>query len=135
TIAAPIAIRRIASKFVPLLNLFINYYPLKWQEFEKETNGKWVGYKKIPINIATKVKNLIKDMKKGLPDIESPAILFQGRLDLDITSSSMDKIYDIIGSKDKRKIWLENSGHSILNIPDHQRIFSELVKFISEICN
>ncbi|MFX1455146.1 MAG: alpha/beta hydrolase [Promethearchaeota archaeon] len=135
SIATPMAIRRIASKFVPLFKIFIKYYPLKWRKLKEETNGKWIGYRKIPLNIATKVMRLIKEMKKRLPNIESPIILFQGRLDLEIKSNSMDKIYDVIGSKNKRKIWLENSGHSILNIPDHQRIFSELVKFISEICN
>ncbi len=74
-------------------------------------------------------------MKKVLLKIEYPVLLPQGRLDLDIKPYSMDVIFNRINSKTKRKIWLENNDHSILNSPDHQRIFSELIKFISEICN
>ena len=86
------------------------------------------------LNIATKVKVLLKEMKKVLLKIECPALLLQGRLDSDIKPNSMDEIFNRINSKNKRKIWLENNDHSILNSPDHQRIFSELIKFISEIC-
>jgi carboxylesterase len=135
TISAPIGIKRFAAKFVPFLKIFVKFYPLKWKKLKKETNGKWVGYKKLPLNVATKIQVLLKEMKKILPKIKCPTILFQGRLDLDIKPKSMDEIFNMISSKNKRMVWLENSDHSILDSPDHQRIFSELVKFISEICN
>lgn len=73
-------------------------------------------------------------MKEVLPQIKCPVLLLQGRLDSDIKSNSIDEIYDKLGSKNKRKIWLENNYHPILNSPDHQQIVSELIKFISEIC-
>lgn len=135
TISAPFGIKRLVVKFIPFFKIFIKYYPIKWHKLEKETNGKWVGYKKMSLNIATKVKVLLKEMKKVLLKIECPALLLQGRLDSDIKPNSMDEIFNRINSKNKRKIWLENNDHSILNSPDHQRIFSELIKFISEICN
>ncbi|MHA2035575.1 MAG: alpha/beta hydrolase [Promethearchaeota archaeon] len=135
TISAPIGIRNVASKFAPFFKYFIKFYPLKWSKLEKETHGKWVGYKKIPLNIVTKINKLLKEMRFVLPKITCPVILFQGQLDLDIKSKSMDEIFNQIGSKSKRKVWLENNGHSILDSPDHNRIFLELVKFISEICN
>ncbi len=135
TISAPFGIKRIAAKFAPFFKIFVKFYPLKWNVLEKETNGKWVGYKKIPLNLVTKINKLLKEMKQTLPKIDCPAILFQGGLDLDIKSKSLNEIFNRIGSKNKRKVWLENSGHSILDNPDHTRIFSELVKFISEICN
>ncbi|MBY8983648.1 MAG: alpha/beta fold hydrolase [Candidatus Lokiarchaeota archaeon] len=133
TISTPIGIKRIAAKFVPFFKIFVKFYPLDWGKLKNETNGKWVGYKKIPLNVATKIKTLLKIMKRILPKIHCPAILFQGRLDLDIKPKSMDDIFNRICSKNKRKVWLENNGHPILDSPDHHRIFSELVKFISEI--
>jgi len=41
----------------------------------------------------------------------------------------------MINSKNKRKIWLKNNDHLILDSQDQLRIFSELINFISEICN
>jgi esterase/lipase len=74
-------------------------------------------------------------MEKVLPKIEYPALVLQGRLDSDIKPNNMDEIFNRINSKNKRKIMLEKNDHSILNSQDHQRIFSELIKFISKICN
>ena len=71
--------------------------------------------------------------KKSLPTITLPAILFQGRLDSDIKSKSMDFIYNKIGSTFKRKIWLEHNDHTILDSPDHDQIVTELLSFINEI--
>jgi len=103
------------------------------QSFKEETNGKWVGYDKIPLNIVPKVNKLMKEMKESLHNIDCPALLFQGRLDSQIKANSIDFIFDNIASEMKKKIWLENSDHPILNIPDHAQIISELTKFIDKI--
>lgn len=133
TISAPIGIRGIAPKFVPILKIFIKYYPVDSKRFREETNGKWVGYDKIPLNIVPKVKKLMKQMKESLHNIECPTLLFQGRLDHQIKVNSIDFIFNNISSEIKKKIWLENSDHPILNIPDHVQIISELTKFIDKI--
>jgi len=133
TISAPIGIRGIAPKLVPILKIFIKYYPVDSKRFKEETNGKWVGYDKIPLNIVPKVNKLMKEMKESLHNIDCPALLFQGRLDSQIKANSIDFIFDNIASEMKKKIWLENSDHPILNIPDHEQIISELTKFIDKI--
>lgn len=133
TIGAPIGIRGIAPKLVPLIRLFIRYYPVNSKKFKEETNGQWVGYDKIPLNLVPKVNKLIKEMKCLLPKIECPALIFQGRLDSQIKVRSLEYIYENINSKQKKKIWLENSDHPILGIPDHEQIVSQLITFIKEI--
>ncbi|MFX1315566.1 MAG: alpha/beta hydrolase [Promethearchaeota archaeon] len=133
TISTPIGIQRFAFKFVPLLKLFMKYYYIDAEKFREETNNLWVGYDKIPINIATKMKKLMKEMNKNLFRINCPAVLFQGRLDSEIKKNSMDYIYNNINSRNKKRIWLEHNAHPILNSPDHQQIVTELLKFINEI--
>jgi esterase/lipase len=71
--------------------------------------------KNASLNIATKVKVLLKEMEKVLPKIEYSALLLQGRLDSDIKPKSIDEIFNRINSKNKRKIRLEKNDHSILN--------------------
>lgn len=134
TISTPIGIRRFGFKLVPLIKLFMKYHSISSDKFREETNNQWVGYDKIPINIAIKIKKLMREMKENLFRIYCPAILFQGCLDSEIKKVSMDYIYANINSKRKNKIWLENNTHSILESPDHHIIFSELLEFIDEIC-
>jgi len=76
----------------------------------------------------------MREMKKSLSEIKCPALIFQGKLDSEIKSNSIDYIYDNIASKKKRKIWLENNDHPILDSPDHKQIVLELIKFINEFC-
>ncbi len=134
TISTPIGVQRFLIHLVPLFKRFVKYHTVDSEQFKRDTNGKWIGYDKIPLNIATKLKSLIKEMKKSLSDISCPILIIQGRLDSDIKKNSMDYIFNNIKSKKKRRIWLENSKHPILDNPDHKQIVLELVKFINEIC-
>lgn len=134
TISAPIGVQRFLFHLVPLFKIFVKYHTIDSEQFKKDTNGKWVGYDKIPLNIATKLKKLMREMKKSLSEIKCPALIFQGKLDSEIKSNSIDYIYDNIASKKKRKIWLENNDHPILDNPDHKQIVLELIKFINEFC-
>jgi len=133
SISTPIGIRKFAAKLVPIISKFMKYHTIPSKKFKKETNGKWVGYDKIPLNVVKKYKILMKEMKGILPKISCPILLFQGRLDKEIKKNSMDYIYGNIGSKIKKRVWLENNDHPILNSPDHYQIIEELRKFISKI--
>ena len=134
TISAPAGVQRFLFHLVPFFKIFVKYHSIDSEQFKKDTNGKWVGYDKIPLNIATKVKKLMKEMKKSLSKVKCPALLFQGHLDSDVKKNSMVYIFSNISSKNKRKIWLEHNDHTILESPDHNQIVSELFNFISEIC-
>ncbi|MFX0179260.1 MAG: alpha/beta hydrolase [Candidatus Hodarchaeota archaeon] len=133
TISPPVGIKSFLFHLVPFFKIFVKYHSVDSDRLKKDTNEKWVGYNKIPINIATKVKKLMKEMKKSLPKVKCPTLLFQGRLDNEIKKKSMDYIFSHISSKNKRKIWLENNEHSILESPDHDVIVSELINFVKEI--
>jgi carboxylesterase len=135
TISTPIGLRGFAPKLVPLLKIFVKYYPIPFKKFKQETNGKWVGYNKIPLNIIGKFNSLMKEMKNILEDIKCPAIFFQGRLDSIIKKNSIDFIYANVNSKVKKKICLDHNDHPILCSPDHDEIVSTLVNFIDEVCN
>ncbi len=131
TISTPIDIKGFILKFIfTIARFFMRYLSVDIERLKKETNGKWVGYDKIPLNMVPKFKLLKEEMKNALPKIECPAILFQGRLDAVIKENSMDVIFDTIKSKKKKKVWLENNDHPILNSPDHDQIVMELANFV-----
>jgi carboxylesterase len=134
TISAPAGVQSFLIHLVPLFKIFVKYHKIRSERFREDTDGKWVGYDKIPVNIGIKVKKLIKEMKGSLSKIKCPTLLFQGRLDSDIKKNSMNYIFGKISSKNKKKIWLEQNGHPILDSPNHNQIVSELFRFINEIC-
>lgn len=133
TISAPVGIRAFITKFVPFFQLFIKYFPIEYDKFKEETDGKWVGYKKIPLNIAIKINKLMKEMKEKLINITCPTLIMQGRLDSVIQRKSLEQIFNGISSKNKTKVWLENNDHPILDSPDHNQIVSEITNFIENL--
>jgi carboxylesterase len=135
TINAPVGIKRFGFKLVPFFKLFKRYHNINSEKLKRDTDGAWVGYNKIPLNIATKVKKLIDEMKRALHEVLCPVILLQGCFDSEIEKDSINYIAEKIGSRIKKKIWLKNSDHPILNSPDHKQIVSELINFINVICN
>jgi carboxylesterase len=145
TISTPIGIKWSSSELFPVLlkwfgyKLFrffrssLMYYSVGAEKLREETNNKWVGYDKMPFNIAPKARKLMKEMKMALPKVQCPALFLQGRLDSIIKKVSMDSLFNITSSKNKRKVWLENTEHPILLCPDHDQIISELLTFIRNL--
>ena len=132
-ISAPIGLKGLGPFIAPFMKIIIKYHKINSDKFKRETNGKWIGYDKIPINIVVKVKRLITLMKSRLPSIECPIILFQGCKDNQIKKESMNYIYKRIKSTVKHKIWLENNEHPILDSPDQNIIINELMSFVEDI--
>ena len=132
TISAPYALKGILPKLIPLARLFrVKYHGVDFEKLKEETGGKWIGYEKIPVNIGNKMVKMLKEMKQLLPAIKCPALLMQGRFDSMITKSSMENIYNAIQSQKKRKVELE-MDHPILLCPEHDRIVSEILAFITD---
>jgi len=134
TINAPISIQRLGFKLVPIINIFMKYHSVNSEQLKIDTNGKWVGYNRIPINIAIKVKKLIIEAKSSLLRIKCPTLLFQGCLDSEVKKESLDYIFNNINSQYKKQVWLKHNGHAILGSPDLKQIIFELTKFIDKIC-
>ena len=132
TISAPYDLKGILPKLIPLAKLFrIKYHGVESDKLREETGGKWVGYDKIPVNIGKKMLKMLKEMKKLLRAIKSPALLMQGRFDSVIKKSSMENIYNAIKTQKKKKVWLEQD-HPILLCFEHDRIVSEIIAFIDD---
>jgi len=135
TISAPIGVQRPDTILKMILKVLthVPYFPVEYKKLKEETEGKWVGYKKIPINMGFKISKLLNQMKVSLKDVKCPALLMQGRLDSAIKPDSMEKIYNAINSEKKNKVWLENNDHPILDSPDHNVIVSEILNFIKNL--
>jgi carboxylesterase len=72
-------------------------------------------------------------MMAVLPQVKVPALLVQSRLDKVIPPTSMDEIYEKIGSAEKTRLWVENSGHVVTREPDRELIFKKTSDFIRRV--
>lgn len=75
----------------------------------------------------------IDEMHRALPEIKVPALLIQSRLDRVIAPDSLENIYNHIGSQDKTRLWVENSGHVITEEPDREQVFAAASNFIQRV--
>jgi len=120
----------LASKHPEIEKLFIFSPALKidglWQSlfawpfipyiFKKNTDESmlWQGYNVVPLRAASQLLKLQKRVKTLLTEITTKTLIFQGKNDQTINQSGTLKTYNLLGSEQKRLVWLENSSHCIL---------------------
>lgn len=122
---------------VPGMNLapFLQYF-IKYQV--KKGSGKddyypWKGYRVNPIVAANQVYQLQKEIKRLLPVVQTPTIIFQGANDHTIDPISSELIYQNICSEKKELIHLAKSGHCILLDREYELVFKKTLHFFQHI--
>jgi esterase/lipase len=103
--------------------------------FNEQAKATHVALPFTPSRAMMEVVKAIKELHRALPDVKVPALLIQSRLDTVVPAGSLDEIYGNIGSMDKTRLWVENSGHVITEEPDRELVFSTAVDFIKRISN
>jgi carboxylesterase len=71
-------------------------------------------YDEVPLWAAGEVYLLIQQVRKVLPTIRQPLLIFQGLRDAQVPPQAAQMVYDITASADKTLVWLEHSGHNLL---------------------
>ncbi len=98
-----------------------------------ETARDHIDYPYYPSKAIVQLNELIEVMHQSLPNINLPALFIQSRGDLGIPGSSLENIYNRIGSQIKKSFWVENSGHVIIEDVDKNIVFEKINKFILDI--
>jgi len=132
TINAPSSIEEYKPESLPIFKVFKDEPPLYKDELQRIAEGDVKDIDRTPLKMASKINELVDTSKKSLKDVKSPTLLLQGRKDKVIKSSSIDDIYRVIKSEPKKKVWLENSTHSLIENLDKETLFSEISNFINE---
>jgi carboxylesterase len=98
-----------------------------------EAKNEHVALPFTPSRSMMEVIKAIKELQKVIPQVKIPALLVQSRLDQVVSPASLDEIYNHIGSIDKTKLWVENSGHVIPREPDREIVFTAASDFIRRL--
>jgi carboxylesterase len=156
TLAAPAAINDARAKLVKFARFFVPYYyPLKGADFndpsfraglqQRMNNGTTVNLDdprvqkeiakgvKIPVSAIHELLELNALVMRELPQIKTPALLFQGKHDQVVSPDSVEAIAAGLGSPHKQVVWLHHSGHVLPHEPDHAQMFERIAMFIQSV--
>lgn len=132
SISAPSAIKEFDIKNFPVLKEFKDETAFTEEELNKIIKNDIHDSDKLSLKIAAKTVELINNSKKFFNKIESKTLLVQGKKDSVIKESSIDEISGLIKIEDKNTILLENSGHSLVDNPEKEELFSKIFNLIEE---
>lgn len=121
------------DKRLPLLPLFRLFRKYQRQEKRRLTlNEPYnVSYEYMPLPCLVSLLELIKHVDRLLPLISRPALLIQSRHDRTVRPESVIHIHRRLGSRDKKIIWLERSGHVATIDVEHERVFRYIDSFLT----
>jgi carboxylesterase len=96
------------------LYLGANFMPFARRE-NMEVSDKWQGYHpELPTKGILQLLKFQDAVKKVLPNIAQPIVIFQGRKDTTVHPQAGDIILRGVASAVKERHWMERSGHPIL---------------------
>ena len=82
-------------------------------------------YDETPLWGAAEFYLLQRQVRRVLPEIHQPILIFQGRHDATLSPQAADVLYGSVASTDKTVIWLENSGHNILADGERESVWTK----------
>ena len=99
---------------------------------DPESSERVWCYDQTPLWGAGEVYLLQRRVRRALPAIRQPILIFQGRRDGQLDPGAAQLLYDRIGSADKTLVWLENSGHNILADGERESVWEQSHRWICE---
>jgi carboxylesterase len=120
--------------YIGILSLFVRWVkqgPPDWHNPEAEKDH--ICYPYFPIRAVLQLRDLLGEMRKGLPKVHVPVLIVHSKQDAGVVPANAEQIYNALGSQDKQILWVENSGHVIPREPDRQLVFSTTAEFIRRV--
>ena len=119
---------------IPLLPLVSKFWPFfskgdpDWNDPSRA--GDHFEYTDYPIRAAYELDVLLKKMRKALPEIDVPILQIHSKVDQSVLPYHAEKIFEELGSSDKRLLWLEHSGHVVIKDSERTKVFKATSDFI-----
>jgi carboxylesterase len=130
--AAPAYIADWHSRFVPMVQYFWRWVTpnIESDLTDPEAQERCWSYNRLPTRCIVSLRQLLRLVRRELPQIEVPALIMQGRCDHHIPADSAQIIFDRLGSTDKEMTWWSNSGHCITIDSEREAVWARAYDFI-----
>jgi carboxylesterase len=120
--------------YIRLLNLIqpeVAKGPADWHNPDAAQDH--IDYPAYPTRSIAELRDLLAEMRSCLPQVLVPTLLIHSREDTGVLPENMEKIYQNLGSPDKHRLWVENSGHVITREPERLTIFQAATTFMDRL--
>ena len=91
-----------------------------------------ISYQTYPVDSALETFDLIKKSRKIISAINQPCFLLQSSSDHVVDKKSMENIYNLIGSKIKKKKYINQAYHTFISDIKNEHVFEEILNFLDE---
>ncbi len=131
SLSAPIYITDKRLWMLPLYRMFQKYVPKRRRRFSDIDPKFSIAYNHTPLSSLTSLLELIKHVEELIPTLSQPVLIMQSRAEHTVRPESAQYIYDHVGSRDKKLIWLDKSGHVITLDVERDKVFREVTAFLA----
>lgn len=90
-------------------------------------------YDELPLWGAGEVYRLQRRVRRALPRIRQPILIFQGRRDAQLPPGAAQRVYEQVASTDKRLVWLERSGHNLLADGERELVWAQSYEWMKRL--
>jgi esterase/lipase/1-acyl-sn-glycerol-3-phosphate acyltransferase len=137
-VAAPLTLKDFYSKFAPAVDMWnrimdIAYKDGPKKEFvENKPENPHINYLRNPISGVKEIERLMDDLEPKLPDLLMPALIVQSRRDPVVDPKGSRKIFERIGSEEKKYILFNFDRHGILLGEGAEKVYQAIGDFVEQ---
>jgi len=121
----------------PLAPLFLPFWhftakgPSDWHDPQAEATH--LEYPEHVVRGGMELYDLIAEVRRSLAAIQCPVLIIQSRQDQAVAWNQAETLRDLLPSKDKQIVWLEDSGHVVTRDAERQRVFEVTAAFVRRV--
>lgn len=94
------------------------------------TITRLISYQTYPVKSVLEAFKLVQEARKNLSAISQPCLIMQSTHDHIVSSGSLEAIYESIGSKTKKKRYIQKAYHTFISDTKNEHIFRDILGFL-----
>ncbi|MFH2219913.1 MAG: alpha/beta fold hydrolase [Pseudomonadota bacterium] len=138
-VSPPLRLQHLSSKFVPAVevwNRLLESFHLdnsKKEFVENRPENPHINYSRNPVAGVREIERLMESLEPRLPDLKIPALVIQSHRDPVVDQRGSKRIFDLLGSADKKYILFNFDRHGILLGEGAHEVHKTIWEFIRQL--
>ncbi|MBW1842373.1 MAG: alpha/beta fold hydrolase [Deltaproteobacteria bacterium] len=138
-VSPPLRLQHLSSKFVPAVDVWnrmmdkIHLEGAKMEFVENNPENPHINYLRNPVSGVREIERLMESLEPRLPGLKMPALVVQSQRDPVVDPRGSKRIYDLLGSQEKRYILFNFDRHGILLGEGAHKVHKAVGNFIEHL--
>jgi esterase/lipase len=138
-VSPPLRLQHLSSKFVPAVDVWnrlmdkVHLEGEKMVFFENNPENPHINYFRNPVSGVREIERLMESLEPRLPGLKIPALVVQSQRDPTVDPRGSKRIYDLLGSQEKRYILFNFDRHGILLGEGAHKVHKAVGNFIEHL--